>query len=116
MTLGSLLYLVATSFQRLASWYQHRSASFGELTYRIVARTTLSDKLSVPSTVIVQINHDVCAGLERGLDERIVCGEETCVEGRRSLVPADEVLPADGDSDPGVGHAREGINTVAVAM
>lgn len=60
----------------------------------------MTDNPSVPSSIIVQVEHDVRARLQRSLNKVIELREVGSVEGGGGLVVADHVLPGKGDSNP----------------
>ena len=68
-------------------------------THLIVGRPTLTDDLPVPAGIVVDIDHHVRAGLERGLDEVVVRREECGIERGGGDFVADKVLPSDGEAD-----------------
>ena len=68
-------------------------------THLIVGRPTLTDDLPVPAGIVVDIDHHVRAGLERGLDEVVVRRKECGIERGGGDFVADKVLPSNGEAD-----------------
>ena len=72
-----------------------------QLTYVLIARSTLTDDTTVPPSVIVKIQHGISTRLKNALDQGIVFGQEGLVEGSGSLIVSDHVLPSEGESEAG---------------
>jgi hypothetical protein len=100
MTLGSLAYFLASKLQTLASYHQPPSLiRTPEQTHILITRSTLTHDPSIPSRIIMEIEHGVSTGFKDALNEDIVFTQESCVEGGGSLIVSYHVLPSEWESE-----------------